>query len=236
MSVFRFKQFSIRQTDNAMKVGTDAMVLGALVRPEGKQLGLDIGAGTGVLSLMVAQRNTEISIDALELDVSSSKECAVNFENSDWSNRLNALNGDFLEFDFSKQYDFIVSNPPYFQSRLENNDERKAAARHESYLPLEPMVDRVAQLLSDEGDFWAIFPAEVQEEWSKVCNAAGLYATHITRIHGKDGLPANRIVCCYAKTKRASALNHLTIRDQSGKYTEAYIELTREFHFNDLRG
>ena len=131
MSNFRFKQFEITQNDNAMKVGTDAMVLGSFVNSHGRKKGLDVGSGTGVLSLMIAQNNSDISIDAVELDALSAAEGELNFKNSPWPERLKTHHCDFLEYETEEKYDLIVSNPPYYQTTLVNNDDRKANARHE---------------------------------------------------------------------------------------------------------
>ncbi len=139
MSVFKFKHFSVKQSDSAMKVGTDAMLLGAFVETENKTQALDIGTGTGVLSLMLAQKNETLQITAIDIDELSAKEALINFQNSSWTNRLNVYHADFLSFKTENQYDLIVSNPPYFSTTNENKDERKAQARHISSLEIKPL-------------------------------------------------------------------------------------------------
>jgi tRNA1Val (adenine37-N6)-methyltransferase len=234
MSVFKFKEFNVIQSDSAMKVGTDAMVLGALIDCSGATKGLDIGAGTGVLSLMVAQKNADITIDAVELDAVSAGECTTNFQNSKWSNRLNAVCADFLDIQSTNKFDLIFSNPPYYQSRFENNDERKAKARHESSLPMEQMVERVKGLLSETGSFWIIVPSELMDAWNSVCTSHGMHNTSCVLIQGKEEGPISRVVLKYEMSAGKLSESNLCIRKKGGTYTEAYKQLTLHFHYNDL--
>jgi tRNA1Val (adenine37-N6)-methyltransferase len=235
MSIFKFKFFDIKQSDAPMKVGTDAMVLGALVDVSNKQQGLDVGAGTGVLSLMCAQRNSQLNIDAIELDELASEECAFNFTESVFSERLTSIHLDFLKFETTKKYDLIISNPPFFQTRLENNDERKSNARHERSLPKSLFVTRVSVLLSQQGDFWIIVPYQDVEGWVEVAALNGLNLNSQTNMRGKQGGDYIRSVLRFSKIRSELVMDDFTVRCIDNDYTEEYVALTRDFHFKDLK-
>ena len=235
MSVFRFKQFWVHQADNAMKVGTDAMVLGSFVYSENRKRGLDIGAGTGVLSLMVAQNNAEIKIDAVELDSLSAKECQMNFDLSPWKERLQAHQSDFIQFETATRYDLIFSNPPYYESRFENNDNRKATARHEAALPKSTLLKKVSELIEDDGLFYVIVPADQAADWESDANLYGLKLYREINVFGKTGGKLVRKIQTYAKDwEFPSKSMDFTIRTSEGDYTNDYKSLTKEFHFNEL--
>lgn len=234
MSVFRFKQFSVKQEQSAMKVGTDAMLLGALVESNSPKQILDIGSGTGVISLMLAQRFSEAKILAIEIDLASYMEALENFQNSNWMHRLSAHHSDFLEFNSDQQFDCIVSNPPYFQTRLENNDVRKSQARHESALPMKQMISNVSKILNQQGSFWVIVPSEVAVIWQEASMTERLYLNSNISIRGKEGGAVKRQILQFNKFSSELNESELTIRHLEGSYTRAYIELTKEFHYNDL--
>jgi tRNA1Val (adenine37-N6)-methyltransferase len=234
MSVFQFKQFSITQTDSTMKVGTDAMLLGALIQADDKTAGLDVGSGTGILSLMIAQRNEGILIDAIEIDRPAALESTENFERSVWSNRLHQIHGSFLEMDATKSYDLIFSNPPYYQASLLNKDDRKARARHEEFLPLKKLVEKAAALLAKSGNFWIIVPTETADNWIRSCAAVGLNLRHTIHVIGKEGSAEKRQILQFSRIVEQTTSAEITIRDAMNNYTVEYIELTKEYHATDL--
>lgn len=234
MSTFQFKQFDIVQKDNAMKVGTDSMVLGSFINAHGKRRGLDIGAGTGVLSLMVAQTNSEITMDAVELDALSAKECELNFSNSNWLDRLKAYHVDFLNFETEHKYDLIISNPPFYQSTLVNEDSRKANARHEKSLPMREFILKARRLMTDNGEFWFIVPAEDQYIWKKACTSANLHMVEKITINGKVGGEAKRVIYVFGNQRCILEEFSFSVRNKANEYTEEYKDLTKEFHFNEL--
>ena len=153
MSAFQFKNFKIVHDRSIMKVGTDAMILGSLIKVDKSSRGLDVGTGSGILALMVAQKNDSIVIDAIEKDYDSYLDCKQNFEASNWSNRLNPIHGDFLSFSAQGKYDLIISNPPFYQSRLKNEDPREASAKHEDSLPMDQLIERSSEILKESGYF-----------------------------------------------------------------------------------
>lgn len=234
MSVFKFKQFDVVQADSAMKVGTDAMVLGSLIDTSSCKNALDIGTGTGVIALMLAQRVPQLQIEAIELDVVSLKEAEFNFQNSSWSDHLKVHQGDFLEFVSDKKFDLLVSNPPYFQTRNENRDERKARSRHESFLPMVKMLQHAFDLSTENASLWVIVPVEVVYDWLKTSSVIGWYVSERISIIGKENGAEKRTVLHFTKQKFDTQNFSLTIRKENNNYTDAYKELTADFHFNEL--
>lgn len=218
-----------------MKVGTDAMLLGAGVEVVDAENALDIGAGTGVISLMIAQRFPGVNLVAVEIDEASAKECAVNFQNSRWSERLKIYQGDFLDYDFNQSFDLIVSNPPYYQTRLENEDTRKSQARHESALPMADMLAKVSEIMSQNGAFWLIVPVEVSQLWIDTAEENELFLTRRIDVTGKVGAEVKRTILAFSRTKEEVTKSELVVRNADGSYTDEYINLTCSYHYNDLR-
>lgn len=229
MSTFYFKEFKINQKDASMKVGTDAMVLGALIDSKQKQKGLDIGTGTGVLSLMVAQKNKYLAIDAIDIDKDNISIAKENFENSKFENTFETINKDFLNFKSSIKYDLIFSNPPYFENGLLNDEERKSKSRHEQSLPLIQLFDKTVQLLADNGDFWVILPSSNSDKWISYAQSIKLYLHELYLIEGKEGF-LSRVVCKFNLSLGDISQKTLSIRDSKNNYTEEYKALTLDFH------
>lgn len=213
-----------------MKVGADAMLLGAIINTSGKKKGLDIGTGTGVLSLMVAQKTPGILIDAVEVDELSASECAFNFSNSPWNDRLTIIHEDFLHYSSEKMYDLIFSNPPFYRTNLENQDERMARAKHESSLPLRSFVDKSTQLLDEKGKIWLIIPTENVEQWVDSFRHHSLFLQEQVTIFGKLDSKSKRSVISFGFEYMEPVLSELIVRNPDNSYTQQYIMLTREFH------
>lgn len=236
MSVFEFKQFSIQQGDSALKVGTDAMLLGAFVESDKPLLSvLDIGVGTGVLSLMMAQKFSKSNIIGIELDDFSSKDCLFNFENSPWSERLKLIQADFLFFEFNQKFDLIVSNPPFYQTTLLNENRREATAKHEKSLPIEKLVEKTVTLLSQNGTAWFIFPFRDFSSWQEYFISNQLFLQKKISISPKKDKTPNRMIVSVSKIQSLPIEKELIIRNSDNTYTNEYIELTKDFHAKDLR-
>ena len=230
MSVFRFKHFSIQQAESAMKVGTDAMILGALIQAENCKNALDIGSGTGVLSLMIAQGNSDLKIDAVEIDDRAALECERNFQNSNWSDRLNVIHGDFLSYKTSMRYDLIFSNPPFYQSSLVNQDERKGRARHEQSMSIPAFLENVNNLLAEKGFFWLIVPFDDVDSWQNIAEKNRLYLNEMISVYGKRNDNPKRAILKFGGKLMKPLKSSLVIRELNGRYSAEYIELTKEFH------
>ncbi|ASS48388.1 MAG: hypothetical protein A3D31_08510 [Candidatus Fluviicola riflensis] len=234
MSSFQFKEFAIRQSNSAMKVGTDAMVLGSICTfPKSPKNLLDIGTGTGVLSLMLAQRFKPNTITAVEIDQSASNDALYNFSQSPFSSKLTLVNEDIRFLNTTESFEAIISNPPFFENSSKSDSGQRNLARHTDYLSYLALLQIAASLLTSDGLLWIIVPFE---SFSLLCNLGkknGLFVFHSVTINGKPDKPI-RMVIAFSKTASASTTAELTIRDNSGNYTESYIDLTRSFHAVDL--
>ena len=233
MSIFNFKHFKITQAVSSMKVGTDAMLLGSMIQANDAKWALDVGAGTGVISLMVAQ-NYQVTIDAVELDELSFRECQFNFENSPWRERLNAQQADFILFETLKKYDLIFSNPPYYQTKLENANRREAQAKHERSLPMLPFIEKLDNVLADTGEIWLIVPFIDGDKWTKGFIEKQIHLNSTVNISGKRGDAPNRSVLKFSRKKTSVLIKDFTVREKDGKYSLEYIALTEAFHANKL--
>ncbi len=233
MPPFLFKHFSITQNRSALKVGTDAMLLGAFIKSENERLGLDIGTGTGVLSLMIAQKNLNIQIDAIDLDGESIVDCQENFINSNWSERLATISADFLHYSFDKKYDLIFSNPPFYQNSLVNENKRTAVSKHAVHLPFNRLFEKVSSLLSDTGSFWIIFPFDDFEKVTNLGKSNGLFIENKITIESKLSVPT-RVILSFRKSVIPITEKTLVIRNSDNSFSAEYIELTKDFHGKKL--
>lgn len=233
MSVFKFRHFAVCQSNSALKVGTDAMILGALIDVENKKNGLDIGAGTGVLSLMVAQRNPIIQIDAVEMHSGSVKDADLNFTSSPYSPRLTLHDHDFLHYTSAIKYDLIFSNPPFYETTLKSGQKDLNHAKHVSELSPEKLFSCVGDLLSADGTFWLIWPHSTMEQLVKRAEEHQLFAAMRWTIYGKPDSPT-RVVIAFVKDHTLPIQKELIVRNETGLYTPDYVALTKEFHDRDL--
>ena len=218
-----------------MKVGTDAMVLGASINVAKKTKGLEVGTGTGVISLMLVQQNEALSIHTVEIDKLAYEEAIFNFSQSKWSNCLKSECIDFLDFQSDEKYDLIFSNPPYHISAILNQDQRMANAKHEVSLPIKPFFTKVQSLISPLGSFWLIVPKLDESKWVEEANSIGLFLNTIKDISGKPNTAANRVILSFNQNHTNNIeQSFLTIRKENGSYSKEYIELIRDFHWKDL--
>jgi tRNA1Val (adenine37-N6)-methyltransferase len=232
-SIFAFKYFNVSQENSALKVGTDAMLLGALVQAEGVKSVIDIGAGSGVLSLMVAQKNLAAHIHAVEIDEKSFLDCQLNFLASPWSDRLTAIHADICSFNPSEKYDLIISNPPFYSNSLINADQRTARTKHSEFLPIGNLVDWVKRNISDTGKCWLIWPFQAVDLLIATLEQHQLILHQQVDIYSKTNRPS-RVVVQFGKEPKKLLKSSVVIRQDDGNYTEEYIGLTRDFHAVDL--
>lgn len=239
---FHFKQFTINQDQCAMKIGTDAVLLGAWANLEHHPNSvLDIGAGTGVISLMLSQRSNEETIDAIEIDENAYKQCVGNFENSPWSDRLFCYHASLEEFtdEIDYKYDLIISNPPFYSPTLaspslpkgENimSNSRKIA-RFNDALPFHHLVESVSKLLSDEGTFSVIIPFKEEENFIELASNVNLFPNRITRVKGSPTSEIKRSLMEFSFNKNGLRINELIIEVERHQYTQDYINLTEDFY------
>lgn len=230
MSTFQFKHFSIKQAVSAMKVGTDAMLLGSMAGSSDPSQVLDVGTGTGVIALMMAQRFDQARVDAVEIDSAAFEEAKGNVETSIFKHRMNIIRSDFLEFSTTKKYDLIVSNPPYFMNSLKNSDRSKTLARHADDLSAHQFLTKSFELLENGGQVQVIIPFDLVPSWESAGLESGLFINHIVEVKGKPSTEVNRAILTFGRESRERTEDLFTVRNNDNTYSEEYIELTSEFH------
>lgn len=220
-----------------MKVGTDGVLLGAWCpTPEQPRAALDIGTGTGLLALMIAQRCTECRVDAVEIDEDSSRQASANSAASPWHERITVYNSsiqDFTRAGMPGKYDLVVSNPPYFENSLQSPDGGRATARHTIDLTYQELVGCAAVCLSWDGIFAVIVPHGVTERFCKLAEQVGLYLHRWTEVYPKPGIPPRRSLLMLRKMPPRVPVfpDSLTI-EVGGRhvYSAEYMALTRDFY------
>ncbi|MCX2678795.1 methyltransferase [Galbibacter sp. EGI 63066] len=230
---FRFKQFTIHQDRCAMKVGTDGVLLGAWVSLENRPFSiLDIGAGTGLIALMMAQRSDAELIDAIEVDDDAYEQCVENFEASDWGDRLFCYHAGFDEFtdEIDDTYDLIISNPPFHSEVMSSGNEQRDVARSNFSLPFEELLEGVAKLLSTNGTFNVVIPYKEEERFLEIASKNKLFPNRITHVKGNPASEIKRSLIAFSFRKTATEYSELIIENQRHQYTEDYIKLTKDFY------
>lgn len=228
--VFKFKQFEIAQDQTAMKVGTDGVLLGAWVNLKNGYDILDVGTGTGLIALMCAQRQPKYSIDAVELDKSAYLQALENFNNSKWTNRLNLFKKDFKHFESFRNYDIIISNPPFFDENVPAPDISRNFARHAGNLPLEFLIEKSKSLLKPEGRLNLILPFQKENILKEILFKHQLYLTKICYVKGTPQSKTKRILVEISLTEKPVQQSELIIETKRHEYTDDYISLTKEFY------
>jgi len=234
LSTFRFKKFTITQDRCAMKVGTDGVLLGAWCPIDNNPYSvLDIGAGTGILSLMLAQRSNPLQIDAIEIDENAYEQCVENFESSPWGDRLFCFHAGLDEFveEPEDKYDLIVSNPPFYAEDFKTENTARDLARFQDAMPFEDLVEAAHLLLSENGIFSVIIPNKEEEKFINLCAEFELYPIKITRVKGTPTTPIKRSLLAF-KRYELSVLtaDELIIETDRHQYTDDYIDLTKDFY------
>jgi tRNA1Val (adenine37-N6)-methyltransferase len=231
-SYFKFKQFTVYQDKTAMKVGVDGVLLGAWANTDIAMTILDIGTGTGLLSLMMAQKS-KASITAIDIDIDSCHQAKLNIKNSLWNSRIAVEQVSFQDFykQTGARYDVIICNPPYFVKSLKSPDIKRNLARHDDLLPLDILFDGVSKLLSETGRFYIIYPYSQKEYLDDQASKNKLYAIGELIVKGTINKKANRIVVEYSRQYQECITEELIVRDQiTNDYTGAYKKLTGEFY------
>ncbi|WP_405564989.1 tRNA1(Val) (adenine(37)-N6)-methyltransferase [Polaribacter sp. Asnod6-C07] len=235
-SIFKFKEFSVNQDKTAMKIGTDGVLLGAWCTvdfyPDSI---LDIGSGTGVVALMLAQRSDAMTIDAVEIEENAYEQSVENFEQSDWGDRLYCYNATFQEFadeiaEEEETYDLIISNPPFYTDDFETQDKARNKARFTSALSFEDLLSGVIKILSKNGKFTTIIPYKEEESFIKLANIKGLFLNRICKVQGNPASEIKRSLLEFSFIETALNEEHLIIETERHQYTKEYINLTKDFY------
>ena len=229
---FAFKQFTIHHDRCAMKVGTDGVLLGAWVNLSNSHRILDIGTGTGLIALMMAQRCNDSNITAIDIDTEAVSQANENIQASPWKDRVIAIQQDIRSFHPNKSFDTIVSNPPYFINSLKSSDTQRNTARHTDTLSAEDLIRKTADLLTEDGYFSIILPTEQIEELIQISERVGLYPSRRTQVITRPGLMPKRTLMEFCKRETSFPTNPLVIELDRHVYSEEYIALTRAFYLN----
>jgi tRNA1Val (adenine37-N6)-methyltransferase len=230
---FHFKQFAVQHAGAAMKVNTDGVLLGAWtpLAPGGRAL--DVGAGTGVIALMLAQRHARLLIDAVEIDEAAAQQAAANVRQSPWSARIQIIHAPFQQFarDTAARYQLLVSNPPYFVNALPPADAKRRVARHATTLPGADLLAGAATLLTPDGRLSVILPCAEGELFITQAAASGFHCIRKTAVHAVTGKPPKRLLLLFARTPAPLQEAALAIHLPHGAgYTPEYRALTGTFY------
>ncbi|WP_094746074.1 tRNA1(Val) (adenine(37)-N6)-methyltransferase [Aequorivita soesokkakensis] len=242
MKPFKFKQFTVEQDRCAMKIGTDGVLLGAWVSIKNNPFSiLDIGAGTGIIALQLAQRSNAEMVDAIEIDENAYEQCVDNFENSPWGDRLFCYHASLEEFveEIEEKYDIIISNPPFYSPPLPSASPTKGEkiistsrelARFNDALPFDELIESASQLLSDEGIFAVIIPRKEEENFIAMASEVNLFPNRICRVRGTETSEEKRSMLEFSFEKISPKIENLTIETSRHIYTEEYQNLVQDFY------
>lgn len=227
MKPFKFKQFEIQQSKNVFRVGTDGVLLGALASVEHASHVLEVGTGTGLISLMLAQRNLQADFLGLDINEEAAFLTKMNFENSPFCVRLSNIHQDFKSFEADKKFDLIVSNPPYFE---ESGSEKDKIARQTVELNFRQLIEKSAEFLSENGLFSVIIPIEAGEIFILIAEENNLFLNCRVHVKGIDGSKAKRLILEFSPTEKKLDESEFIIEKSPRMYSDSYLELTKEFH------
>ncbi|MGL3000095.1 tRNA1(Val) (adenine(37)-N6)-methyltransferase [Flavobacterium sp. RSSB_23] len=232
--MFTFKQFVVEQDRCAMKIGTDGVLLGAWAPIYNHPFSiLDIGTGTGIIALMLAQRSAAQQIDALEIDEAAYEQATDNFENSPWNDRLFCFHAGLDEFieEPEDEYDLIVSNPPFYSEDYKTENQSRDLARFQDAMPFEQLLEAADLLLSEHGIFAVIIPFKEEENFIALANEFELYPLRITRAKGTPTTEIKRSLLAFSRNETTDLpIDELVIETARHVYTQEYIELTKDFY------
>ena len=229
-SSFQFKEFTVLQDKCAMKVGTDGVLLGAWTPMNNAKCILDVGTGTGLIALQLAQRNRQARIIALEIDSAAVTQATENVFRSPWADRIKVICHDFQTYNPEHRFDLIVSNPPYFVDALKCPDKQRSMARHASGLNYVSLFRKSAHLLAEEGMISVIIPSEVEKMVMDAAWDSRLFPLRRMQVFTKPGKPCRRILLAFCHQEKECVEESLCIETGHNEYTADYIALTKDFY------
>jgi tRNA1Val (adenine37-N6)-methyltransferase len=232
--VFHFKHFSIHHDQSIMKVGTDGVLIGAYADVSNAANILDIGTGSGLIAIMLAQR-CNARINGIEIDINSAEQARQNALQSPWADRVKIHHLSFQNYfpTVRSFFDCVVCNPPFFENQLRSPDANKNLVRHNVKLTFSELIHGGKEVLMPNGKFWIILPSDVTERFFEVAKKEGFSLVHQLEIFPKTGKKANRhIISLSLKDNFPVSHRSLTIRDKEGNFTDEYKKLTRDFYLD----
>ena len=234
MSTFQFKEFSIIQEKSAMKVGTDSILLGSWVQLNDEQSILDIGSGTGILALLLAQRSAATLIDAVEIEENAHEEAVTNFENSPWSDRLFCYHSSIQDFakEIDETYDLIIANPPFFEPNKREPISAKSTARQTHTLDFYALLEATKLLLNKNGSCAFIVPFERETSFIELAQNTGLFVQRITRVKDTQKAVFKRSMMQFRFEKTKVYTSELVLKNTDKTYSAEFKEFTKGFYLN----
>lgn len=234
-SFFQFKQFTVHQDKCAMKVTTDSCLFGAWVANDLQKNNsanslFDVGGGTGLLSLMVAQKNPQLNIDAIEIDTEAAAQALQNVSESAWKKRIKVINGDVKEFNPGNKYDVIISNPPFYENELQSDNRRKNIAHHSEDLSLDDLLNVIQENLNATGNFYLLLPYKRNKEIEPLLRKYGFSASYKVSVRQSIDHNYFRILLKAGLQNIPVSEEEISIRDNNQQYTTQFIDLVKDYY------
>ncbi len=227
---FQFKQFTIFDGHAGMPVSTDGVLLGAWAQYSDSTDILDIGTGTGLLSLMVAQRYAKARITSIDIDDIAIQDASHNISHSPWSQRVSLLHGDVLTTSFSHSFSGIICNPPYFNSGEQAQNQHRATARHTDTLSHQQLLATCFNLLTNDGEASFVLPKVEGEQCIALAKQQGWHLSRVCYVQSTKTKPCHRLLFTVTKQPTTLISEHLVIHSDTGGYSKDFIALTKDFY------
>lgn len=227
MKPFRFQQFSIQQSKDVFRVGTDGVLLGAMCNVKNAKKILEIGTGTGLISLMLAQRNVSAKILAIDINESAVKLASENFRNSIFNENLKVGLKDFKNFETNENFDLVVCNPPFFE---ENASAKDVLARQQVELNFRNLVEKSTEIITKKGILSIILPSEAATDVKSLAEEFNLYLVREINIYGIEGGNLKRNILEFSLAQKPLEISDFVIEKSPREYSDQYLELTKDFH------
>ena len=233
MSVFKFKQFTIYQDLAGMKVGTDSIILGSAIKIKSKYKHiLDVGTGTGLLSIMIAQKSSNSDITAVEIDSNAYHQAKINIDKCKWRNRINLIHADAKQLEVNHKYDLIICNPPYFINSKLSNFISKNTARHQVELTFKDLLNIWDKKGNNNSDLACILPIRESIKLFDMVKNHGNYLAYHLEVRSNLNSDPKRAVMLFSKNNIKTIKSELCIHNKKGGYSESYINMTKDFYLN----
>ena len=227
MKPFRFQQFSIQQSKDVFRVGTDGVLLGAMCNVKNAKKILEIGTGTGLISLMLAQRNVSAKISAIDINENAVKLASENFRNSIFNENLKVEQKDFKNFETNENFDLVVCNPPFFE---ENASAKDVLARQQVELNFRNLVEKSTEIITKKGILSIILPSEAATDVKSLAEEFNLYLVREINIYGIEGGNLKRNILEFSLAQKPLEISDFVIEKSPREYSDQYLELTKNFH------